>query len=239
MNLEFEAQSPEELLQPSTWVHHQAFVLPQGRTSWINPASLQGSGANKNGDGGDDEGDNDGDNDGADKEDNEDGASGDSAQQEPETGPVLLTSIEQDEELEQGVPAWSIRLASSRLPSKFAPVFARSNRWPGAVAVTYQKKFANVYVGDGIKYEPKWHLPALAQPKLEYGIKAEKKEANPDEPASTGEINYQFPQDVVELADPTLEEEKAFEESKKAKEEEKEEANSAEKEEDADAEDNE
>ncbi|RKP20358.1 hypothetical protein ROZALSC1DRAFT_21457 [Rozella allomycis CSF55] len=205
VNAEYEGRSQEELLQPSSWVHHQNYILPQGRTSWINPKTLIKESKEEDGN----------------EEENEEAEEGQEQTEEeamePETGPALLTTIEQDEDVESGVPAWTIRQASHRLPMKFSVVYARSNRWPGAINIGYRDKFANIYVGDGLKYESAWSIPSLPEVNQEYGIKQEKNE-------ETGEINFVFPLEINEQIDPTLEEETAFEEAKKAKEEEKEEA---------------
>lgn len=102
-------------------------------------------------------------------------------------------------------PAWTSRLTSTLSPSKFAPVVLRSTRWPGAVVVSYNDKFANVYMGDGLK-DLGSPAPFFAPPSL---------------PAIQGE--YVAPEDAPEILneqiDPSIEAEAAIEAEKLAKEE--------------------
>uniref|UniRef100_A0AAV2JI10 Uncharacterized protein n=1 Tax=Knipowitschia caucasica TaxID=637954 RepID=A0AAV2JI10_KNICA len=101
---------------------------------------------------------------------------------EPELGPPLLTPLSQDEEGFQTLP-WTLRM-SSRLTPEPALAFVRSNLWPGAYATG--KKFENVYVGWGLKYTAQSCSPPVPpRPQREY---------------LTGP-------DVMEVPDPTVEEE--------------------------------
>ena len=99
------------------------------------------------------------------------------------------------------IASWSSRSCSNFLPSRFAPITLRSNRWPGAIVVAHNDKFTNVYIGDGQKNlgNPMQHfiVPKLPDIQVEYGADV-----------------------LVENDDPTVEEEKAFEDSQKVKEEE-------------------
>ena len=80
----------------------------------------------------------------------------------------------------------------------------RSTRWPGATTVAYNDKFANIYVGDGLKdlgnskYFSITKLPVIQK---EYAI---------------GEGAIGNTEELNEQNDPTLAEEVAFEEDKKA-----------------------
>lgn len=87
-------------------------------------------------------------------------------------------------------------------PIKFSPITLRSNKWPGANVLAYNDKFANIYIGDGLKDIESFTPPLLG--KIE-------KEFAPNE--ATQDL-------LVEQIDPTVEAETAFEDAKKAKDEE-------------------
>lgn len=117
----------------SFWVHHTAYILPQGRTSWWNPDLLPHQG--------DDIGE------------GEEDAGEKRIGPEPETGPPLLTPCSEDAALE-AVPAWSVR-SSSGIAEEFAVGVVRSNLWPGAYTfATQDKLFRNVYLGTYCMYIP-------------------------------------------------------------------------------------
>jgi radial spoke head protein 4A len=69
LNEEYENADNDAFLNPEQWVHHTPYLLPQGRTEWINPFPKD-----------------------EDKDDEEDGV-----EAEPETGPEPLTSIGMDD----------------------------------------------------------------------------------------------------------------------------------------------
>lgn len=92
---------------------------------------------------------------------------------------------------------WSLRLGPGG-SGEFAGsvVFAKSLVWPGAVAVAEGKRFVNIYVGYGVKYEPKTYsppLPAALQkewtPEEEEGplVESEDVRADPTPPKEEGE----------------------------------------------------
>ncbi len=92
-------------------------------------------------------------------------------------------------------------------PTKFSPITLRSNRWPGASVVAYSDKFANIYVGDGLK--------DIGNPVQNFV------------PPMLGSVNkeYYIPEggnveSLIEQIDPSVEVETAFEDAKKAKEDE-------------------
>jgi len=174
---EFEGKTLGELLEGdlSGWVHHAPYILPQGRSKWVNPNVK------------DDDDDLDVDDEDEEEEEEE--------EIEPEAGPPLLTPLQNDDDVD-GLPSWSTRLSSTAHPA-YACVRISSNRWPGAHAFAVEKKFANIYVGDGLKYQTEPFSPELPPPaQVEY----------------TGE-------DVVEAADPSRQEEEEYE-AKQAEEEE-------------------
>jgi radial spoke head protein 4A len=171
---EFEGKTLVELQEPdlSGWVHHAQFILPQGRCKWVNPSAKDEADLDE-----DDE----------DEEEEED-------EVEPETGPPLLTPLQNDTEVD-GMPAWSTRLSSNAHPA-FSCVRISSNRWPGAHAFGVGKQFANVYIGFGLKYSPEPFSPTQLPPiATEYN----------------GE-------DITETIDPTREEEEEFEAAQAAQE---------------------
>jgi radial spoke head protein 4A len=70
----------------------------------------------------------------------------------------------------------------------YASVCISSNRWPGAHAYAVQKKFGNVYIGWGLKYNTNPYSPVLP-------------------PAVQSEY---MGEDVAEATDPTRQEEEEF-----------------------------
>ncbi|KAI9343476.1 radial spokehead-like protein [Zopfochytrium polystomum] len=204
INPEFEGVGNATLLSPSNWVHHVPYILPQGRVTWENPLANLPKKGGEDGDG------DDGDGDGSDGDGEGDGDGDEAENVEPETGPPILSPLVADEDTPDG-PAWVARSCTVLSPAKFAPVMLRSTRWPGAVIVAYNDKFANVYIGDGHREVPSTsagglHLPPPLPPvQKEY-----------DADGGGGEMR---PGVFTEQRDPTVEEETAFEEAQKAKEE--------------------
>jgi radial spoke head protein 4A len=82
----------------------------------------------------------------------------------------------------------------------------KSNRWPGAQVVAYNDKFANIYIGDGLKEvgnpQQDFIAPPLGAIQKEYVVD----EATPDI--------------LTEQIDPTVEQEEQLEEEKKGEEKE-------------------
>nr|KAJ3420715.1 Radial spoke head protein 4 A [Polyrhizophydium stewartii] len=191
VNPEFEGFANDQLLNLANWVHHMPYILPQGRVTWENPAAR-----GENADGGDDE----------DRDDDEGSESNGAEAVEPETGPTLLSVISADED-HGDIPSWTARLCSPLSPSKYSPVMLRSTRWPGAAVVSYNDKFANIYVGFGLKDlgspVQRFVPPRLPEIQREY---------------ATGEGAEGNAELLLEQLDPTIEQEKAFEDEKKAKE---------------------
>lgn len=154
LNTEFEFPQHDTLLNLDSWVHHIPHLLPQGRTVWIDPKLAQRN---------EDEAE-------ADDQDEDKEKEAEEAV-EPEAGPELLTMLTEDSELPGGTTPWSVQLASKLSPVRFAPVALKSNRWPGAVTVGYNEKFANIYVGWGLKEIGRRFVPApLPAIQTEYGL---------------------------------------------------------------------
>jgi radial spoke head protein 4A len=142
INAEYEGLSNEQLLLTSNWVHHVPYILPQGRVNWENPFVSKR------------------DNEDEEAEEDEEKEEEEEARIEPETGPAILSAINVDDgiwyyytkTIDLGnLPAWSSRLCSSLSPNNFSPVVLKSNRWIGATVVSYNDKFTNIYMGNGLK----------------------------------------------------------------------------------------
>ncbi|XP_006871531.1 PREDICTED: radial spoke head protein 6 homolog A [Chrysochloris asiatica] len=106
---------------------------------------------------------------------------------EQEVGPPLLTPLSEDAEIMHLSP-WTARLSCSLSP-QYSVAIVRSNLWPGAYAYASGKKFENIYIGWGHKYSPENFNPALPAP-----IQQE----------------YSSGPDIIEMNDPTVEEEQAL-----------------------------
>jgi len=173
-NPEFEGIPVRDLADPSlaNWVHHVQHVLPQGRTVWHN--------TNQTTDEGEEE-----------EEEGEEIVD----EVEPEQGPSLLTSISEDAEVDN-MPAWTARISSAIIHPAHALAVLKSNLWVGATTFCNGRRFENIYIGWGLKYNADNYSPP-APPKFE--------------------SEYIIGAEVTEIEDPTVEEEQAF---KKAQEEE-------------------
>eukprot|EP01116_Phalansterium_solitarium_P019158 TRINITY_DN5268_c0_g2_i1.p1 TRINITY_DN5268_c0_g2~~TRINITY_DN5268_c0_g2_i1.p1 ORF type:complete len:485 (-),score=139.57 TRINITY_DN5268_c0_g2_i1:849-2303(-) len=138
VNADFEGLSNTDLLSSSNWAHHQPHILPQGRAEF---ASLKPPK----------------------DEDAEEAEDEETPEEEEhvETGPKLLTDIAADEAISDKFEAWTIRQSTTR--SKYSNVIVRSNRWPGAFAYASSNgttvKFANIYVGFGLKHAGRPYSP--------------------------------------------------------------------------------
>eukprot|EP00437_Effrenium_voratum_P019330 CAMPEP_0181441112 /NCGR_PEP_ID=MMETSP1110-20121109/23333_1 /TAXON_ID=174948 /ORGANISM="Symbiodinium sp., Strain CCMP421" /LENGTH=517 /DNA_ID=CAMNT_0023564973 /DNA_START=47 /DNA_END=1597 /DNA_ORIENTATION=+ len=130
--------APEELATQGGWVHAAPFLLSTGKSGWPDLEALEGKIS-------------------------EEKAAEISAQAENEPEKPLLEGIEADleelkpEDAETG-PAWSIKtygdegVYASGDGTKTLRVSAlRSMIWPGAITVVKGTRFANLYVGYGMK----------------------------------------------------------------------------------------
>ncbi|KAK4469458.1 hypothetical protein MN116_007009 [Schistosoma mekongi] len=130
-NPEYEPMTIYDLSDPSltNWVHHTAYILPQGRTVWFNTATKS-------------------------KDELEDEMSEEEEEEpdepEPETGPPLLTPLSEDADI-GSIPPWSTRITSQLIPH-YAYAVLSSNVWPGAYALAQGRFFENIYIGWGLKY---------------------------------------------------------------------------------------
>ena len=104
------------------------------------------------------------------------------------------------------LPAWSSRLCSNLSPGNFSPVVLKSNRWIVDTVVSYNDKFTNIYIGNGLKNLgnpiPQFAPPLLPPVQSEFAI-----------PEGSDPLSEQL--------DPTVEAEAALEAERKAKEESK------------------
>ncbi|XP_065833618.1 radial spoke head protein 6 homolog A-like [Oscarella lobularis] len=194
VNTEFEGLSARDLADPSlaNWVHHVQYVLPQGRCTWHNPVQKAEE-------------------DFEDEEEEEEREEPD--QPEPEKGPPLLTPLSEDTQVD-GQSAWTVGL-STNLGTQYAIAAIQSNRWPGSHAFAIDRKFENVYIGWGLKYQSGGFQPAIP-----------------------GKCQSEYPmgEDIAEDNDPTPEEEAALRAAQEEaeQEEDKEEENEEEEDEDDD-----
>ncbi|ELK29685.1 Radial spoke head protein 6 like protein A [Myotis davidii] len=106
---------------------------------------------------------------------------------EQEIGPPLLTPLSEDAEI-MHMPPWTARLSCALSP-QYSVAIVRSNLWPGASAFAVGKKFENMYIGWGHKYSPDNFNPMLPPP-----------------------IQQEYPSglEIMEMSDPTVEEEQAL-----------------------------
>jgi len=74
--------------------------------------------------------------------------------EEPEVSPALLSTVDADAELSEGVGAWAVIKSSTIAAVKYKVVGVRSSVWPGAVCVAAGTTFSNMYVGYGVKATP-------------------------------------------------------------------------------------
>ncbi|XP_078490298.1 uncharacterized protein LOC100180393 [Ciona intestinalis] len=156
-NPDFEGVPLRDLIDPSmaNWVHHVQHVLPQGRCVWFNPVQKNEE-------------------DFEEEEDEEEREEPD--EPEPEVGPPLLTPLSEDVEIEN-MPPWTCKLTSHLVP-QYAICVLKSNLWPGAAAFSNGKKFENMYVGYGHKYNSQNYSPVPPPPmQKEYPSGAEITEA--------------------------------------------------------------
>lgn len=168
-NPEFEGVPVRDLADPSlqAWVHARLPLLNQGRCIWWNPK--QRSEEDEEMDDEDEEGEND------------------EEQVEQEIGPPLLTQLSEDIEI-TGLPAWSTHLSSGIMHIQHAICIIKSNLWPGAVSFSNGRRFENIYIGNGNKYNTDNYSPPMC---------------------NSFEGEYREPE-IIEVADPTVEEENAL-----------------------------
>jgi radial spoke head protein 4A len=181
VNAEFEGMSSQDLADPalSGWVHHVQYILPQGRCVWFNPVQKAEE----------------------EFEDEEEEEEREEPEEpDPEKGPPLLTPLSEDLQVD-GQPSWSTTLSSS-FSASYNVVGIHSNRWPGAHAYAIDRKFENVYVGWGLKYQPGCFQPQLPSP---------------------GEKEHPKDETISEIDDPTPEEEAALRAAQEGAEQEEEE----------------
>ncbi|RUS79178.1 hypothetical protein EGW08_013057 [Elysia chlorotica] len=140
---EFDGLPSRELSDPSLtcWVHHANYILPQGRTVWVNPVLAKRKGGQE---GNEDEGEED-------EDDDEEEERKEPDEPEPEFPQPLLIPISEDVDVGP-TQAWLARLSSQFVP-EHSPVAVTSVTWPGAVAVATDRGrfFENLYIGFGQK----------------------------------------------------------------------------------------
>ncbi|XP_076165791.1 radial spoke head protein 4a [Ptiloglossa arizonensis] len=170
-NVHYDPLSVKNLVDPSmaNWCHHVPYILKQGRTVWWNPV----------------------------KEDEEEEvgeeeeALGDEEEKknndQREVGPPLLTPLSEDAIVDTIIP-WTARQSSQVLPD-LAVALLRSNIWPGAFAFACERRFANLYIGWGHKYNAFNYSPPTMPPVQD---------------------QYKLGPEIMETQDPTFEQEEAY-----------------------------
>ena len=192
VNLEFEGVPVSELCDQSLsfWSHHNMYILPQGRTTWFNPLAKSEEEEEE--------------------EEEEEDEREEPDEMEPEEGPPLLSPLSEDLEVNLQ-PAWT-PVKSSSLVSQYAIAVLMSNLWPGACAFAHNKKFENIYIGYGLKYNHENYSPPLPPPPQE---------------------EYPSGPEITEHDDPTVEQERALKAAQaEAEEEEAEEEEESDQDED-------
>jgi len=136
---EWEAPEPEEMAEPSAWVHFYSTILKVGRVS--KPPKEE-----------------------AEEEEEEEAAE---EEEEPEED-HLLNDLSADapivESEETPVPRWAVRTVGA---GQYQTSYAVSTAWPGAVAFCSTKpsvKFANIYIGFGLENTGKAFTPKPMPP---------------------------------------------------------------------------
>lgn len=122
---------PEEWV--NKWVHHPLYpglLSKMGRCSWPKPPPVP--------EGGD--------------EPEED--------ENKEEDVPLNVNLGEEAPIEEGLPAWTVRLAVPGVQD-LSPAVLRSLRWPGAFCVVSGDQMANIYIGDGQKFSTTRFQPAM------------------------------------------------------------------------------
>lgn len=152
---DFTMPPTEQLVALEEWVHKNAMISKQGRsTKYEEPESegedqleADGEEAVEGEEGEDDE-------EAQDEEEEEEAEQEEVPQEEEQPGPLRPISEDKDLLGMEGVKAWSICKSSSIKGLKHQVVCLRSHLWPGAYCVATPTSFSNVYVGYGVKNEP-------------------------------------------------------------------------------------
>lgn len=168
VNDEYEAPAAEEAGAAEAWVHTRPYLLPQGRTRWVDPDPRD-----------EDE-----------EQNSEDGEYDDERSEapraEPEEGPAVLTELATDAAFGD-VPAWGIRTHARTHGGGAYIAAAHSTVWPGAVAVAPVGAGAagapvTLYVGTGLRAHATGYTPpAWAPPADEPAAPAEQDDPTVEE----------------------------------------------------------
>lgn len=115
---------------------------------------------------------------------------------EREIGPPQLSPLTDDIEA-TGIPAWSVSTSNTLNHAHHQIAIIKSNLWPGAAAYCNGHKFDNIYIGYGQKYNAVNYSPMMCQ---------------------AFEMEF-MSSEIIEEADPSVEQEKAKEAEEAAKRE--------------------
>merc|ERR1711971_403861 len=221
-NVDFEEIPLSELCDTSltNWVHHMAYILPQGRCTWWNPNQIEKKAGN-----GDGEDEMENSEEKSEPNDSENALIENNIRPEPEVGPPLLSALTEDLPL-NGCPAWNIVLKSSDPNQNLELDLSYCNLNFGQELMHLQNQVADgilIYVGWGIKYEggQGFSPVTISQPMSEYVAGKDTQEV--DDPSIEDEI-----------AQKAKEDENAIEDEKESKTADKESKNNSDEEEGSD-----
>ncbi|XP_076289403.1 radial spoke head protein 4a [Lasioglossum baleicum] len=159
----------KELVDSSmaNWCHHAQYILKQGRITWWNPGKEEEEDVGE--------------------EEELDEEEEDQGMVKKEVGPPLLTPLSEDA-IDDSIIPWTAR-ESSRVLADLSVALVRSNIWPGAFAFACGRRFANVYVGWGHKYNAYNYSPPSMPPVQD---------------------QYKLGPEIMEIQDPTFDQEEAY-----------------------------
>ncbi|XP_017890081.1 radial spoke head protein 6 homolog A [Ceratina calcarata] len=165
-NAHYDPLPIKNLIDPSmtNWCHHAPYLLKQGRIAWWNPKADEEE---------------------LEEEEEEEEEEGRAV--EKEVGPPLLTPISEDAIADSIIPWTGVQ--STRVQPDQAVALIRSNVWPGAFAFASGRRFANIYVGWGYKYNAYNYSPPSMPPVQD---------------------QYKVGPEIMEIQDPTFEQEEAW-----------------------------
>lgn len=187
INLEYEPINYRDLLKTEFWIHHRPNILLQGRINQRKLTRFNKLPINDN----DDQEDNDveqDENEDDDTDDDEDDDDESNIIDKPEIRPELMSNCSNDNFNNSDNMPWTIRLSQMYNP-KNVMIVVKSNIWPGSLSFSIQNIHDNLYVGWGHKYTNGNYSP-IAIPIIQQ--------------------EYNIGPEVMEIFDPTIEEEEAY-----------------------------
>ena len=176
------------------WVHVRPFILPQGREQYKRAPKKPKEPKPKRVRRERGEGEEE-----EEEEDQPEEDQKEEEEEEPEEPVELFGSIENDEGFGEEEPCWNTRVIPSPIEGETIAI-AESLRWPGAYNLTDGKKAGSIYLGNGMKFIVNGFQPPAPPP-----------------------LAHEYRRKMVEIIDPTVDEEKEIERLKNPPKEEEEE----------------